>query len=204
MSSPGSLLSPLLFFSRSFLFYFVCVCLFSFHSKSSHSKLVSYTFPFLVPPFLLFTFSGSLCSSLFLLSRQLVKSVEIFLCLSSSVLLGPLFCSPPLQTTRRCCPPPLLLQGPDPHGRPHCRPLRSRPRGPSSTSHFDLLINNCFITWQVVTEPVSYHLIQASVFLSHSLPSFCISSPQLLHLWQLHSPLFIEPKQTDLSNLFSP
>lgn len=196
MSSPGSLLSPLLFFSRSFLFYFVCVCLFSFHSKSSHSKLVSYTFPFLVPPFYYLLFSGSLHSSLY---SSLVNSSSLWR--SSSAChqhsLGPLFLPP-------CRRLPPLLQGPDPHGRPHCRPLRSRPRGPTSTSHFDLLINNCFITWQVVTEPVSYHLIQASVFFSHSLPSFCISSPQLLHLWQLHSPLFIEPKQTDLSNLFSP
>ncbi|KAM6485211.1 hypothetical protein HDV62DRAFT_282576 [Trichoderma sp. SZMC 28011] len=110
MSSPGSLLSPLLFFSRSFLFYFVCVCLFSFHSKSSTQNLFRIRFLSLPPPFLLFTFSGSLCSSLFLLSRQLVKSVEIFLCLSSSVLLGPLFCSPPLQTDSALLPPPPLTR----------------------------------------------------------------------------------------------
>lgn len=173
----------------------MCVC-FPFTQNLPTQNLFRIRFFSLSPLFTVYFFPG-LCIPLFIplsSTRQVCGDLPLLVI----NILWDLF-SPPLQTT-----PPPLLQGPDPHGRPHCRPLRSRPRGPTSTSHFDLLINNCFITWQVVTEPVSYHLIQASVFFSHSLPSFCISSPQLLHLWQLHSPLFIEPKQTDLSNLFSP
>lgn len=180
----------------------MCVC-FPFTQNLPTQNLFRIRFLSLFPPFYYLLFPG-LCVPLFFYS--LVNSSSLWRSSSAChhpFFWGLFFALPPCRRLGVVAPP-LLLQGPDPHGRPHCRPLRSRPRGPSSTSHFDLLINNCFITWQVVTEPVSYHLIQASVFLSHSLPSFCISSPQLLHLWQLHSPLFIEPKQTDLSNLFSP
>ncbi|KAL7786070.1 hypothetical protein V8C43DRAFT_148018 [Trichoderma afarasin] len=75
MSSPGSLLSPLLFFSRSFLFYFVCVCLFSFHSKSCTQNLFRIRFLSLSPPFYYLLFPG-LCIPLFFYS--LVNSSSLW------------------------------------------------------------------------------------------------------------------------------
>ncbi|KAL7906032.1 hypothetical protein GGI35DRAFT_113152 [Trichoderma velutinum] len=85
---------PAAYFSSPFflqkLSFLLCLCvLFSFHSNL-HSKLVSYLFLSL-PPFYYLLFG--LCFPLFTLSLQLVKFVEILLCLSSS-LFGTSF-SPP-------------------------------------------------------------------------------------------------------------
>ncbi|KAL7954076.1 hypothetical protein V8C34DRAFT_33434 [Trichoderma compactum] len=97
MSSPGSLL--LLSFPSPEAFFFilsVCVCFPFTQALLLKTCFVSVSFP--CPPYPIFTFRG-LCIPLFLLSRQLVKFVEI-----SSSIPWDLFFSPPLQTTRRCFP----------------------------------------------------------------------------------------------------
>lgn len=119
---PGSLLLFSFFFLQSrFFFPFIVFC---FRSGSLNSFRICFFISFLL-------FWCHLLSSLFFCGDPLLSSIILWD-----------FCPPPppLQTTRRGFHPFLQGTRPDPHGRPHCRPLRSGPRGPVIFT----LINNCF------------------------------------------------------------
>ncbi|PKK53008.1 hypothetical protein CI102_2737 [Trichoderma harzianum] len=105
MSSPAACF--LLSFSSPEAFFFilsVCVCFPFTQNLPLKTCFVYVSFP--CPPLFTIYFFRVFVFLSFLLSRQLVKSVEIFLCLSSSVLLGPLFFSLPPADDSALLPPP--------------------------------------------------------------------------------------------------